>query len=304
MIEAAKNHYLNFLKKIIMKKIYLLAATALLSAATMAQTDSTKTDTTRSRIIKIGNIIVMKIGGKNDKDSLPKIPKKPSKVTTHYFNVDFGLSNYNDQTNYASTGNYLINNLTSPGFSESDFRLRTGKSVNVNIWFVTQQLAIVKNNVHLKYGLGVELNNYRYKQPLSYKESGSDPYRPTFTPYTQPFIFRDSISFSKNKLAADYLTVPLMITVGTNKAGEGKGIRAGFGVSAGYLYSQRNKQVSNERGKQKNKGDYDLEKFKLSYVGELTLGPVQLYGTYSPNSFYKRELNMKPYTIGIRFGKN
>lgn len=286
-----------------MKKIYLIAATALLSTVAFAQTDSTLTDTTRTRVIKIGNIIVMKIGGKNAIDTLPKIAKKPSKVSTHYFNLDLGLSNYNDNTNYGSTGNYLIDNLTSLGFTENDFKLRSGKSVNVNIWFVTQQLALLKNNVHLKYGLGLELNNYRYKQPISYKEGGSDPYRQSLAPYTQPFIFRDSIKFTKNKLAADYLTVPLMLTIGTNKADENKGIRVGFGVSAGYLYSQRNKQVSDERGKQRNKGDYDLEKFKFSYIGELTLGPVKLYGSYSPNSFYKRELNMKPYTIGFRFSE-
>lgn len=285
-----------------MKKIYLLLATALLSGAAFAQTDSTKTDSTKRRVFKIGNIIVIKTGDKNAvEDSLPKIPKKPSKVKTSYFNIDFGLSNYTDNTNYGSTGNYLVDNLTSTGFGPSDFKLRAGKSVNVNIWFVTQQLALVKNNVHLKYGFGLELNNYRYKQPLSYKEGGRDPYRGTVL--NEPFVFRDSIKFSKNKLAADYLTVPVMLTFGSNKADDEKGIRVGFGVSAGYLYSQRNKQRSDDRGKQKNKGDYDLERFKLSYVGELTLGPVKLYGSYSPTSFYKRDLNMKPYTIGIRFGE-
>lgn len=287
-----------------MKKIYLLLATALLSGAAFAQTDSNKTDSTKRRVFKIGNIIVIKTGGKNAvEDSLPVVPKKPSKVKTSYFNVDFGLSNYTDNTNYGSTGNYLVNDLTSTGFGPSDFKLRAGKSVNVNIWFVTQQLALVKNNVHLKYAFGLELNNYRYKQAVSYKEGGSNPYSAAVAPYFEPFVFRDSIKFSKNKLAADYLTVPVMLTFGTNKADDEKGIRVGFGVSAGYLYSQRNKQKSDERGKQKNKGDYDLERFKLSYVGELTLGPVKLYGSYSPTSFYKRDLNMKPYTIGIRFGE-
>ena len=247
---------------------------------------------------------MVKIGSKNNtEDSLPKVVKKPSKVKTNYFNIDLGFSNYSDNTNYGATGDYLINDLSSPAFSESDFKLRAGKSVNVNIWIVTQQLAIIKNNVHLKYAFGLELNNYRYKQSLTYRERGSDPYRPTFTPYTEPFIFRDSVKFTKNKLAADYLTVPVMLTFGTNKAANKKGIRVGFGVSAGYLYSQRNKQKSDERGKQRNKGDYDLEKFKLSYVGELTLGPIQLYGSYSPTSFYKRALEMKPYTIGIRLGR-
>ena len=31
----------------------------------------------------------------------------------------------------------------------------------------------------------------------------------------------------------------------------------------------------------KTKSDFDLERWKLSYVGELLLGPVKLYGSYA-----------------------
>ena len=115
-----------------------------------------------------------------------------------------------------------------------------------------------------------------------------------------PFIFRDSISFSKNKLATNYLTVPVMLNFSTHKSTK-KGISLSVGVSAGYLYSQRNKQKSDERGKWINKGEYDLERFKFSYVAELGLGPIRIYGSYSPNSMYKRALDIRPYTIGLRF---
>jgi hypothetical protein len=115
-----------------------------------------------------------------------------------------------------------------------------------------------------------------------------------------PFIFRDSVSFSKNKLAADYVTVPLMLNFQTNPNDPKKGISLSAGVSMGYLYSSRNKQVSDSRGKEKNRGDYDLEKWKFSYVGELGLGPVRLYGSYSPKSIFTNELNFTPYNIGIR----
>ena len=72
-------------------------------------------------------------------------------------------------------------------------------------------------------------------------------------------------------------------------------------MSAGYLYSQRNKQKSEERGKEKNKGDYDLEKFKFSYIGEIGFGPVKFYGSYSPKSLYEHSLDIRPFTFGIRF---
>nr|MDQ2721351.1 PorT family protein [Bacteroidota bacterium] len=113
-------------------------------------------------------------------------------------------------------------------------------------------------------------------------------------------VFRDSISFSKNKLAADYVTIPLMLNFRTNQNYSNKGVSLSAGVSAGYLYSSRNKQISDERGKRKNHGDYDLEKWKFSYIAELGLGPAHLYGSYSPKSIFSSGLDYRPYTIGIR----
>ena len=163
-----------------------------------------------------------------------------------------------------------------------------------------QRLNLIEHHVNLKYGVGLELNNYRYKSNISYKESGLVPYT-AGTQTNAPFIFRDSIAFSKNKLATDYLTVPMMLNFVSNPNSRKKGISLSAGVSAGYLFSQRNKQKSAERGKDRNKGDYDLNTFKFSYVAELGLGPVRFYGSYSPKSIYNHSLDMRPYTVGFRF---
>lgn len=288
-----------------MKKLSLLLLIAFLCTQAMAQNDTTivKIETKKNDTLRIGKILIIKrgdssktliMGRKND------FKKSNSRISTNYLVLDLGFSNYSDHTDYANTGNDLVNRPGQSAFSASDFKLRTGKSVNVNIWLFMQRLSLIKQNVNLKYGLGLELNNYRYKSPLSYKEGGVIPYSGGALT-NEPFIFKDSISFSKNKLAADYLTVPLMINFASNQADYNKGISVSFGVSAGYLYSQRNKQKSSERGKQKNKGDYDLEKFKLSYVGELGIGPVRLYGSYAPKSMYQNSLDMRPYTVGVRF---
>lgn len=92
-----------------------------------------------------------------------------------------------------------------------------------------------------------------------------------------------------------------MLNFVSNPNNRKKGISLSAGVSAGYLFSQRNKQKSAERGKDRNKGDYDLNTFKFSYVAELGLGPVRFYGSYSPKSIYNHSLDMRPYTVGFRF---
>jgi len=290
-----------------MKKLMIILAGAFYSSAVSAQTDSTFNPNTGDTL-RIGNIIIVKKGNKSMKqDSIHinmgrSVPKKKSKVSTNWGILDFGFSNYNDQTNYAATGDYLVNRPGTPSFSKNDFKVNNGKSVNVNIWFFMQRLSLINQNVNLKYGLGLELNNYRYKSStlISYRESGAVPYSNGVVT-NAPFIFRDSISFSKNKLAADYLTVPFMLNFATNNYNGRKGLCISFGVSAGYLYSQRNKQVSDSRGKQHNKGDYNLERFKLSYIGELGLGPVKLYASYAPKSMYESSMDIRPYNFGIRF---
>ena len=291
-----------------MKKFTLLVAAAFVCQIGFAQEDSTVVKSEKKDTIRIGNILIIKKGGKdtNDKDVEVKMgrrqPKKNSRVSTNWFVVDLGFSNYIDKTDYpaATASGFLVNRPGTPDLGKSDFKLRTGKSINVNIWFVMQKLALDKKGyVNLKYGLGLELNNYRYKTALSYRENGVIPYSGG-AQTNSPFIFKDSIAFSKNKLAADYLTVPLMLNFASNPSKLKKGISLSAGVSAGYLYSQRNKQKSDVNGKDRNKGEYDLERFKLSYIAELGLGPVRLYGSYSPKSMYEHDLDMRPYTLGFR----
>jgi hypothetical protein len=286
-----------------MKRLTLLLAMAIICLTAMTVSAQEKKDT-----IRIGGMIIVKEGKTNGgKEKSIKMnrdhsPKKLRNVSTNWGILDLGFSNYEDKTIYnPAMGGYLIDRPGYPALSKSDFKLRTGKSVNVNIWLFMQRLNLIKHHVNLKYGLGIELNNYRYKSAISYKENGTEPYSNLPAVRTEPFIFRDSISFSKNKLAADYLTVPFMLNFSSHPAHKNKGVSVSVGVSAGYLYSQRNKQKSDERGKRINKGDYDLERFKFSYVAELGLGPIRLYGSYSPNSIYKKALDIRPYTIGLRF---
>jgi len=291
-----------------MKKFTLLVAAAFICQYGFAQEDSTVVKTEKKDTIRIGNILIIKKGkkdGDDDKDNTVEVKmgrkqKNPnSRVSTNWIVLDLGFANYIDKTDYGNTGGFLVNRPGTPEFGKSDFKVRTGKSINVNIWFVMQKLALEKRgHVNLKYGIGLELNNYRFKAPLTFMESGLKPYGGAQS--GSPFIYEDSISFSKNKLAADYLTVPLMLNFASNPEKLKRGISLSAGISAGYLYSQRNKQKSDANGKERNKGEYDLERFKLSYIAELGLGPVRLYGSYSPKSMYEHDLDMRPFTLGFR----
>ena len=254
--------------------------------------------------IHIGNMTIIRDGKNETKNERNgdwrhwgKRNEKPGNVSTNWFIIDIGFSNYSNQTkDYSSAGGYLYNRTGAAPLGENDFDLNVGKSININIWFFMQRLNLIKHHLNLKYGLGLELNNYRYNSQVSYLKE--NPFVTGVAP--SPTIIRDSVSFSKNKLATDYLTIPLMLNYSTNPYNQHKGFSISVGVSAGYLYSQRNKQISDDRGKQKTRGGIGVEQFKFSYVGEIGLGPVRLYGSYSPTSFYKKQLDFRPYNLGIR----
>ena len=279
-----------------MKRITLMVATIMVAMAGYAQTDST---TQQSDTVRVGKYVIIRKKknpmSEKDNDSgttviIKRRKEKPTNVSTNWWIVDLGFANVKDETVYgsAAANNYL--KTIRPGeaaFNKNDLDLRSGKSSNVNIWIFMQRLNITKGILNLKYGLGLEMFNYRYESNISYHKNPA-------------YIFRDSINFSKNKLSTGYLTIPFMVNINTHP-GQKKGLSLSAGVSAGYLIASRNKQISDERGKTKTRGDFDLEQFRLAYIGELGLGPIRLFGSYSMNPLHQNGLRQYPYSMGIRF---
>jgi hypothetical protein len=271
-----------------MKKL-LLAIIAFSGAMTCFAQDSTVTD--KADTIRIGGMVIIKKAGKNEggKDnsnvSITRASRrKSSNVSTNWWIVDLGFANLNDKTNYSSAEAMAF----APGFDKDKLELKTTKSVNVNVWFFMQKLNMVKHVVNLKYGLGLELKNYRFD---------NEQVRLTKNPTTIT-IDPALAGVKKNKLAADYITVPMMLNLNFTP-GRNKGFGVSGGVSAGYLYSARQK-IKNNDNKSKVHDDFELRKWKLSYIGELNLGPVKLYGSYALKSMWEKGLDQTPYNVGIR----
>lgn len=275
-----------------MKRFLLMSMAMCMLLTGFAQTDTTgKQDpASKSDTIRIGGIIIVKKPGSKDREIISRnddvrIPRrkyqKPENVSTNWWIVDLGFSNFNDKTNYASAEAQTF----APGSNKDWFNIRTAKSRNVNIWFFMQRLNMIEHVVNLKYGLGLELNNYHYEENIMFQK------KPTL-------VAMSNTDFKKNKLAADYLTVPMMLNINfTPERRQGFGISAG--VSAGYLYSARYKtKVKGDKDKVKN--DFDLKSWKLSYIGELLLGPVKLYGSYAFENMWDKGLDQTPYTVGFR----
>lgn len=268
----------------------LIALIALSVAMTSLAQDTTAKD--RADTIRIGGMVIIKNGKADDSSRRNKNitisnrrKRKSSNLSTNWWIVDIGFANLKDETNYPAA---QLSGFVGTGIGEDQFDLRTWKSVNVNIWFFMQKLNVTKHVVNLKYGLGLEMNNYRFEDE-----------RMKFSKNPTTIILDQNLKGAdKNKFTADYITVPLLLNFNLTP-GRNKGFGFSAGVSAGFLYAARQKIKNNGR-KDKLRDDFDLEKWKLSYIGELNLGPVRLYGSYAIKNMWAKGLNQTPYNVGIR----
>jgi hypothetical protein len=268
--------------------------------ACQAQSDTTgHTDTTghannkpMNDTIRVGSLLIIRDGSKADSDN-PTVRWHSShrehwyqspNISTNWGIVDLGFTNYIDNTNYASAGARQF----APGATKDWFGLNTGKSVDVDIYVLMQKFNLIKHVVNLKYGIGIELNNYRYQENIRYLTNPTE-------------VIMDTINYKKDKLAADYATIPVMLNFNfTPHRRHNYGLSAG--ASFGYRYSSRQKFVSQAEGKQKTFNSFDLNPWKISYIGEIQLGWFNLYGSYATRSIFSRGLNLTPYSFGVRIG--
>ncbi len=218
--------------------------------------------------------------------------KRARRVKVHFLMLDLGFNALNDRTNYGSPAAQEYLQVGADKRNSSLFSLRQGKSINVNIWPVLFDIRLMKSRnqkISLYTGAGMQLYNFRFNKDISYLNE------------TKPMVIEDDVKFSKNKLAFAYVSIPLMFNF-KSRLGGNFWLTYGLGVIGGYCFDSWTKQISDERGKQKNHDQFNFEKFNLNLSGELGInGYIRFYGTYQVTNMYQNSLSQNPYCIGIRF---
>ena len=232
----------------------------------------------------------------NTKITINRAPKKLKNTETNWWIFDLGFANFIDKS---PTLYWLAANPNSlpfypgPVMSPENFSLNNKKSTNINVWVVTQKINLYQHKINLKYGLGVEMFNFRFDKPISFRED------------IITNVKYDVVSFTKNKLLVKYLTVPVQINFSPNPTNK-KAFYASIGMSAGYLWNAKNKQISGERGKEKFRGNFNLNDWRFATIGELGVGAVRLYGSFANSNLFNKNqsfVDMQPFAVGLRFSK-
>jgi hypothetical protein len=285
-----------------MKKIILPILSLLFAFGAKAQKDtliSVNQDT-----IKIGSLLIIKAQKPTDKKDwqsmiekgdfkntqikIEKIKGIKKSRTTKWFAMDLGFANYYDGTNYKYDPSF-VRPATGAALSNKSFRLNNSRSSNFNLWIVQQKMNIKQSDFNLKYGIGLQMYNFRFEQPISFRNDGAS------------FVYLDNKTFKKDKLFVNYLTIPVQLNY-QPKSGNKKGLNASGGLSFGYLLNSRNKQISGT--KEKYNGNFNLNDFQVAGIGEVGVGSLKLYASASLTNLYDSKLSKQfnyPFSIGLRF---
>lgn len=232
---------------------------------------------------------------KKTKIEISKGPRKLKNLQTNWWTLDLGFANYHDKspvTYWLAANPNLLPYGPGP-INPKSLSLNNKKSSNVNLWIVQQKLNIYQHKINLKYGVGLEMFNFRFEKPISFRED-----IPGYLKY-------EDLTFTKNKLLVKYLTVPVQISFKPNPNLR-RGFYASVGMSAGYLLNAKNKQISAANGKQKYAGNFNLNDWRVATIGELGVGPIRLYGSYGMTNLFNKSqvlFDMQPFALGLRFSK-
>lgn len=269
-----------------MRLIYCLIATILFSTASFAQSDKNKHK--KNVTIGTGGITVNK-----DSSTLSGDGKDDNeKFNVHWGMLDLGINTLQDNTNYNSPAAQNFLNVPANMKNSNLFNLDQGKSINVNVYPIVTKYRLLKTHnqrIYLMSGVGFQIYNFRFTKSVTYANN------------TNPEVFLDSIGFRKNKLAVNYLTIPLELVFKT-RVGSKNWLVYGVGVTGGYRLNSWMKQESSERGKQKDHDKFNLSNFNSCLMGEIGLdGYFRLYATYQVTALQENSLDQHPFSIGVRF---
>ncbi len=230
---------------------------------------------------------------KPDTSASDSVQAKPNpRLKIQWGMVDLGFNRIDDKTNIAALN--ANGNPVTQAQHDAIFKLREGKSVNVNVWIVNGRLRLSETRRQKWYmtsGLGLQMYNLRYENPYQYTKASPD--YPTQ-------IDSSRQSFQKNKLGFTYASIPLGL-LGKTRIGD-KWLVYGGGVMGGMRLASWTKLKTDAFGKEKSHDAFDFRNFNAGVYAEIGVDDIiRLYGTYQLTPLQKTGVEQYPFAIGVRF---
>lgn len=250
----------------------------------------TEPDTTN---IMLGDMNILVIDQSPDKDSTETTAAEDdedstsSKETlTHWGGIDLGV-------------NMLLNKTggTSMDSASQWLELDYSRSLSWRFNIIEEKIRFYKDYVGLIVGAGLTYNSYGLKNNVLLETKDSTATYAIAVPDTL-------MNYSKNKLRASYINVPVMLEFNTSEDNE-KCFHIAAGVIGGWKMGSITKQKwekGDEKDQLRKKADYNLAPFTLDATARVGYRNFTLFATYGLTSLFEKNKGPEvyPVTVGLQ----
>lgn len=287
-----------------MKALYALIAFLFLALFSQAQVEETtppppppapeapsekEIDTMRMKFGKTQVLVISEEGEESDvqvtvdgeRVDIEEEPRKSKKSEAHWAGLDFGF-------------NVLLDENRENTFADNPYwKNDAAKSQVWNLNILEHKFNFGTPYVGLTTGLGFNWTSVAFNNNYILQSTADSV-----------FAITDTVNvYSKNKLKASYLTVPLMLEFNTS-ADEDKSFYLAAGVVGGVRLTSKTKREGEFDGKEfkeKVKGPYNLNSFKLDAAARLGYGNWGVFANYSllPLFDQGKTVDLYPLTFGL-----
>ncbi len=237
-------------------------------------------------VIEDGDTTKIALGRHNliidDKGNVKYRRCKNTKFNGHWGGVDLGVNGYLTKDRDLAI---------PPEYNFLDLKQEKSWTLSVNPF--EQNFNLARNHLGLITGIGLQWINYRFDNNIVLSGDSSTIYG-----------FKDySRNYTKSKLTVCFVNIPLLMEYQTNRHMKSNSFHIAAGMVFGLRIGSHSKMAYEDGSKQKfkDRDDFHLNPFKMDASVRIGWGWINLFGTYSINTLFKKNNGpeLYPFTAGI-----
>lgn len=271
------------MKHLIFTTLLVSGLAGVMAPSAFAQQDTVVNDTV---VIKKKAKYTVRIGGgtliTKNSDSLDKVKKGRFVGGITFTRVDLGFSR-------------LIDNGSFNLSPTNDFLDYKGGKTSTFSFDILQFGYRFNSNFKVYVAGGFDWTLIRLRDNITIQKN-----QPTLT------YIDEQILFSKNRFSSSYVHIPLNFEFRTNESRKGKRFYFILGPEVSFLLNGKVKQISDERGKEKQYDNYHFQSVRYGGSFRLGYGGFGLFTKYYFNDMFNTpaQAGLKNMSFGVTFGLN
>lgn len=204
--------------------------------------------------------------------------KKSSIIKMRWAMLDLGMCTY------------TYNGSLNLPAEMSDYQQNLGRSLHWGLHVYDMRVSLDSaKRINFMHGLHFDWLQYNFEN------------KRVLQPDQLSATFADSAGVTNTRLMTSFVSIPVMFNY-THRNQKGNGVfRVSAGVYGGLLLSA-NVKIKTDEGRERVRDNYNLNRWRAGFRGEIGWGPINFYTTYAFTTLFRNNEGpeLVPFTVGIK----